>query len=206
MTKNQIEYNKLLETQRHNQRDENIRQSGNELTYQLGRSQLAETSRSNRAKEGLTGAANLETARHNAEQERLNQLLYGETQRSNRANEAIRQSTLVEQNRSNLANEAIRNAANATQAYSAQTQRYLGERSQDEQERSNVAREINAQAQTEVSQALAKAEAARLEEQARHNMATEKNQFAQNVISGVNTIQSGITGTLSSFAKIIPLL
>lgn len=102
MTRNQIDYQKSLETARANRASE-----------QLGRDQLVETNRSNLRNEALKHEANIETNRSNLARE-------AETHRSNVANESETQrSNLVrerETNRSNLANELIKSATLAEQS------------------------------------------------------------------------------------------
>lgn len=96
MTTNQIRYWELQEKRRSNAAQEQ------------------ETARSNRAKEGISSAANVESMRHNvaSEAQAASDLL--ERSRSNQANEAIARVNAAltkerndEQKRSNLANEVI---------------------------------------------------------------------------------------------------
>lgn len=119
MTKNQIEYAKLLETRRANQKQEEMTHERdyesarhNLATESISRSSLDETSRSNKAREAetarnnlalesLTRARDAETARANLEREK-------ENFRSNAANESIKLSTLQETQRSNVAQEGLR--------------------------------------------------------------------------------------------------
>lgn len=206
ITKNQIEYNKLLESGRHNLADEQIRSRGNDLTYQLGQQNLAETRRANLERERQNRNTLVETSRHNVEGERLQRLLYGETARSNQAREAISYSQLQEQNRSNLAQESLSSQRNQTQQYTATTQRELGLRQADETERKNVVAELQTQAQTEISQALSKLQAARLEEETRHNKVDEQRRAIESVFKGVDLVQSAAGNVVGNIARIIPLL
>lgn len=118
MTKNQIEFNKLLETQRANQREEELTRVRDERTYALGQDQLAEAARHNRTTEKQYASSLDETARSNRAREyetaRSNKQRELETHRSNLAHESelfrSNVSREAETRRANLAAEAQRRA------------------------------------------------------------------------------------------------
>lgn len=145
MTKNQIEYNKLLETKRANQASERaklseIAETGrhNLAGEQIQRASLDETSRANRAREAWQSDTLAETMRSNQERESLARAQHSELQRSNRASEDIRRQQNVETQRSNLARENETHRSNL--AKETETQRANIAREQEEH-RSNVERE-----------------------------------------------------------------
>lgn len=125
MTHNQIEYWKLqeekrsnitneTETARHNRayEAETSRHNVAVETLQLG--SLNETIRSNKAREGLTAAANAEQARHNVASEHLQSSSIAESVRHNQQMESVSagqlqlgQNTLSESQRHNKATELI---------------------------------------------------------------------------------------------------
>lgn len=104
MTRNQIQYAQLLEDTRAHKAQESIARTRDQLAHELGVQQLAETSRSNLAREGETSLHNrvteastaakyasdvLESERKLAEQKRSNQAREVETTRHNLAWESI---------------------------------------------------------------------------------------------------------------------
>lgn len=125
MTHNQIDYWKLQEEKRSNIANETENARHNKAyesevsrhniateTLQLG--SLNETIRSNKAREGLTAAANAEIARHNVASENLQAGTLGESVRHNQQMEALSegqlqlgQDTLSESQRHNQATELI---------------------------------------------------------------------------------------------------
>nr|AVX53350.1 putative ORF1 [Marmot picobirnavirus] len=116
MTRNQIEYAKLRETQRANAANESLTRTRDSTARDIGLRTLAETSRHNRAAESLDTRKVVETERSNAAKE-------AETNRSNIARE-------VETHRHQAATEAIDIGRAAVYAAS-----------QVEQARSDLARE-----------------------------------------------------------------
>lgn len=98
MTANQIEYNKLRETQRANRENERLTGERDLAARELGKQTLAETQRSNLARESETARANLakeaETVRANlareAETYRSNTVGEKEAERSHRASEDLK--------------------------------------------------------------------------------------------------------------------
>lgn len=140
MTSNQIKFWELQERKRSNMAGEQ------------------ETARSNRAKEALTSASNLETMRHNVQGETQAAADLLERSRSNRANEALsaaRNALTAAQNtesvRHNIQQEVIgrsqatgtllRGRASMVQAGTGQSQAITAQRSQKEMERHNQAEE-----------------------------------------------------------------
>lgn len=125
MTHNQIEYWKLQEEKRSNITNETENARHNRATeteasrhnvavetLQLG--SLNETIRSNKAREGLTAAANAEQARHNVASENLQAGVLAESLRHNQQMESVSagqlqlgQDTLSETQRHNEATEVI---------------------------------------------------------------------------------------------------
>lgn len=107
MTKNQIEYNKLVESMRANRANERLTARRDEATRHLGLSTLQETARHNQQVE-LQAADNL------AEQYRNNVAQIAELQRSHMANEGIAMlnattslKSVDEQKRAHMASEQI---------------------------------------------------------------------------------------------------
>lgn len=107
MTKNQIEYNKLLETQRANMASEELTRKRDQATRELGLDQLRETARHNQQVE-LQARDNL------AEQYRNNLAQLQELQRSHLASEGIARQNAdtntqiaQESKRHNVASEAL---------------------------------------------------------------------------------------------------
>lgn len=199
MTKNQIEYLKLKETERANRAREAI-----------DTGQLSESERHNKASEQLTLGQNVEQARHNVESERQNQVSLDEASRHNRAYESIQlmnadTSRLVAQEqqrhnlrtesetqRSNLASEAIRRteagikAQQLAEAISKNDRDYtMAIANLRETARSNQARE---QTNQYSAQSNALNTAARNAEQAEHNDVTEQLEKRKRTIETVHEI------------------
>lgn len=123
MTRNQIEYVKLLETRRSNLRGEELTASRDTLAAEAKRVELQEAARHNLATEALTGrnldiqrASLDETTRHNksteqigrgtlAESTRHNQAQEVETRRHNTETEGLQRISLDETGRHNLVTE-----------------------------------------------------------------------------------------------------
>lgn len=173
MTKNQIEYAKLLETRRSNVVNESLTAQRNALTQSAN----DETKRANVAKEGLT-------AKQIAEAERSARAKEAETSRHNIVTEGIQQQDAFtrlqqarEQARANLASESLRREAQSETARSNLVNEALGARRQVEVERSNLATES---------------------ETKRHNEATELVNVLRNLASsgfpGVATTIAGLLG------------
>lgn len=103
MTKNQIEYNKLLETKRANRANERLTEQRDIAARDLGLNTLQENARHNRQVE-LTAVDNL------AEQQRANLAKERELQRSHLASEGIANAQLSETVRSHLRSEELNQA------------------------------------------------------------------------------------------------
>lgn len=187
MTRNQIEYFKVLETQRANKAQEALTFTRDSNAYVLGAKQHTETQRHNQETEALGRAQLGETIRANQERERYNVLVLNEQQRHNveteqeaaRANRAREDETrryntlyLNELNRSHLAQEQETERANRareqlTARELTETERYhrdtvgLGYSQLAEQRRANVARET---------------------ENRRSNIAAEQERFRHNLV------------------------
>nr|AVX53498.1 putative ORF1 [Marmot picobirnavirus] len=106
MTGNQIEYQKLLEQRRANRASETETSKHNRATEGLGTSTLSETSRHNRAMEGRDLASYQESVRHNKASEAFNLANLSETSRHNQAQETFNVSNLAETAQHNRAQES----------------------------------------------------------------------------------------------------
>lgn len=174
MTRNQIEYSKLLELQRSNRMNEQLTQQRDEATrtYQVG--SLKESARHNLASEGLTGRQLSESERHNRSTESQALQVLDESRRHNQAFERNAASVLAEQIRSNMANERERNRANL--AHEAEYNRSNLAR-EDETHRSNVERERETKRSNIANEVIRSGslanEVARTAETSRHNVAYE---------------------------------
>lgn len=192
MTKNQIEYNKLLELQRSNQANEKLTQirdreaaRHNYVSEEVSRLSLdetkranlireAETERSNKARENETYRSNV--AREdlqrmaNEESRRANLAREFETSRHNLASEEVSRGQLQELARSNRAKEQLQSQAQAEVARHNKSGEAISRANVDlgysqlrETTRANQARELEAN----------RANVAKETEVNRHNMATE---------------------------------
>lgn len=187
MTKNQIEYLKLRETQRSNAAQEQLTAHRDARTYEIALGNLNESVRSHKANEDLGNRQLLETTRSNMERERTNWAVLGETQRHNQAvegetyrhnleTESQARNELSERRRSNLAQEQLQQLnlsyrgqeLNIRQNELAETIRSNQAR-EFETNRSNLAREI---------------------ETNRSNIAQEKERNRSNVASEQETARS----------------
>lgn len=166
MTRNQIQYNQLLEQRRANRESERQK-----------RSELGEQRRHALAAEDVAVKQLGETTRHNVEQERVASSGLLETIRSNQENESIKRGQLSETMRANLAKEQETHRSNVEQ------ERIKGVQT-DEAIRSNKAREAieigkaAAEAADMVASQLSKTRELgirenELSEKRRHNVAME---------------------------------
>lgn len=101
MTKNQIEYLKLRETQRANRKQESLTESRDQTTRELGFATLGETSRHNRETESHNIRVLGEQTRHNMETESHNRNVLFETNRHNLQLESLESGKLEETRRHN---------------------------------------------------------------------------------------------------------
>lgn len=187
MTRNQIDYNKLLEERRSNRKQEALtemrdqrshqvalleygeKQRHNYATEQQARDDLAERMRNLDVTSAISRFSAEESARHNKALEELQGRSVAETERANRAKES-------ETHRSNLASEAIRRTQNAIDSRRVD----LGYSQLDETIRSNQARELlTSQELAEI----ARANLAREIETNRHNTSTEIELNRHNIAS-----------------------
>lgn len=159
MTKNQIEYLKLRESQRANLAQEGLTRARDQRSYEIGLGTLAESSRHNLATEEQARASLDETSRHNLagegqaqrsldESVRHNQATEQEMRRHNIVGEQYNAKYLAETGRHNVAQEAIgRSQVGASFANISLGYQQLGETQRSNQAReaentrSNVARE-----------------------------------------------------------------
>lgn len=136
MTRNQIEYAKLLETTRSNKRSEELTAENNAAVIGLQRASLDEQKRANLERERVNALTQAELSRHNAATESLGVLQFQEQQRRNAALEALELQQLHESQRANLAREA--ETARANRAGEAEARRsHLA--TENEARRSNLA-------------------------------------------------------------------
>lgn len=199
MTKNQIEYNKLLETQRFNTAQAEMQREQIANDFVAKQLSLQESQRHNRASESISALMQQESQRHNLATEQVSLDSNAEQQRANKAREA-------EQHRSNVAQEALSSrsldqskqyqTASVGLGYSqvglgysqlAETQRTniahegIQMYSNLEQSRANQARENEAKRHNIVSEAISRygntLTQQRQSEQTRHNKASEVSMF-----------------------------
>lgn len=128
MTRNQIEYFKLLETRRNNRAVEALTRARDLANYRLGSGTLAENTRHNKAAESQQYAVLGEQQRHNRAQEAQTTASLDETSRHNKALETVsaldaatRRLGLREDSRHNVAVETEQ--ARANKAREQETQR-----------------------------------------------------------------------------------
>lgn len=170
MTKNQIEYLKLRETQRSNLAQEDLTRSRDSRTYEIGLGTLAESQRHNRATESQARLSLDETARHNLAGEALtrssldesirhNQAVETEASRHNKVGESYNERVLSESRRHNVSQEAI----GRSQVGASFANINLGYSQLAEASRANIARETE----------NTRSNIAREDENLRHNQATE---------------------------------
>lgn len=162
MTRNQIEYNKLLEQQRANRAQEEIRRSRDAADIQLGHAQLEEVGRHNVATEQLQLSSLDETSTHNRETERISLLGQQEQQRHNIATESLTGRSLSEQQRSNQAREQ-----------QARAELEFSQRRQSQEVALEQQRQQISLLQEVTRRRLATVREAELAEQRRHNIVTE---------------------------------
>lgn len=141
MTKNQIEYLKLRETQRANLKNESLTEMRDKTAKELGFGNLAETSRHNQATERHNTYVLGETQRHNLAQESLNAKSLEESARHNLSMEGYYRDQLTETQRSNLAREGLERGKLSIQASQVHEQARHNQVVELETRRSNVARE-----------------------------------------------------------------
>lgn len=220
ITRNQIEYYKLLETRRANQAQERLTQIRDFNANRLGLATLDETSRSHRASEAISTEAN----RLQSIDVQTRQLSQQETARSNLAREQLTREQNIEARRSNLAREALTAQANAETYRSNRAserirseQNLLTKQANEEARRSNLSRESIQRQQTQISAYQAETGRLSLAETQRSNLVreaeTERSNRAReyeqhnynvaNVVLGYHNLNENIryhSGTLSNQA------
>lgn len=161
MTRNQIEFNKLLETNRSNLANEEIQRTRAATDRELGFANLSESQR------------------HNMASERMQVLSLDETSRHNLATESNARAVLEEQHRSNVQHELLTAQQQAEQRRHNQAVEYETARSnvsrEQEQMRSNRANEREAERAHRASETLRSAE---VNESIRNHRALETLQSA----------------------------
>lgn len=207
MTKNQIEYAKLLETRRANARQEELTDARdraarearvvelgetarhNVATERHNEAVLGETRRSNVAREAIETAKNEESKRHNLEAERINLYSAQESARHNRQTEST-ESRKVDLGYAQLSEQARHNVAQESETQRSNISREV------ETNRSNVARETETKRANERREAIDMANAAKdavlreqdLLERGRHNRAMELKNYGTIVTTNSNPV------------------
>lgn len=141
MTKNQIEYLKLLESQRANRAQEALIDRRDRASAELGRAQLTETAKHNRATEQQSFAVLGETHRANLAQEAWHIQTLGEQQRSNLRNEQLKAEQQAEVVRANKRRELTDLGSLRLSLYGFSEQQKHNRATETETRRSNIARE-----------------------------------------------------------------
>lgn len=118
MTRNQIEYAKLLESKRANAANEALTLARDQAAKDLGFKQLSELRRHQVATEAISLDSNAENKRKNAADEAIRRMQLEETQRSNVARESLEGGKLAETRRSNQASEQLTSDRNVETARS----------------------------------------------------------------------------------------
>lgn len=203
MTKNQIEYNKLLESRRTNMENERIRDRANEISFSLGTSNLDETQRHNRVVEGLQSRSLDETVRSNLANEQLKASAQVEQQRSNRANEALTLRQRIEQARSNQAQERLKEMDILHTDERAKQQVSLGYSQLGESARSNRAQESLTASSQGVAQVRNQIDQARVDESIRHNQAVERETNRANVVREQQQAKQIITNAFNQTSNTV---
>lgn len=228
MTKNQIEYNKLLETQRSNRAQESLTEKRDNRAYEVSSGTLSETKRHNVAAELVSSNTLAETKRSNLAREeenyrsnvakesenvRHNTAVEVETRRSNVAGERLRSRELSEQSRHNLQTESVgRTQAQASMLQATASQRQAlvaASRAQeearhnatveDESHRANVARET----ETNRNNVAVLAETIRSnQERERENAA---HHTAEDVFKGIDTVSKAVNTGVGIYKTILGL-
>lgn len=132
MTRNQIEFQRNVETNRSNLVNETETNRANVAKEGLQKEQNEETKRSNLAREAETQRSNLaretETSRSNRAQEALGYANLAEAKRSHLANELLGSATLAENSRHNVQLENITSTKNMLDSENA---KYRADKSYD---------------------------------------------------------------------------
>lgn len=103
MTRNQIDYQKLVEGQRSNLAQEELTRMRDLRNYRIAQETLAENTRHNRVYEDIQASSLDESIRHNRAVEVRELAALTETSQHNRASESIEFSNAAERQRANLA-------------------------------------------------------------------------------------------------------
>lgn len=206
MTKNQIEYGKLLESKRANLAQEDLTRRRDTATREAKLIELSEAGRHNLAQERFQQGSLDEQSRHNTALEGLqsrevdlkNRTLT-ETQRANRAKEALQNQQNVEAKRSNLAKEQL-GRIQATETHRSNLAK------ENETNRSNLAKEKETSRHNLVSEGISAGELASqtitreqsLLETARHNRVMELKDYSTKVSLNPTQTQSHPTYNVGS--------
>lgn len=167
MTRNQLEYARLLETRRSNMANEVL--GGQQV--QISQGNLAEVIRHNQAGESQQGRSLDEAIRHNVQTENLNSRSIQEGERSNRARE-------YETQRSNIAREHETLRSNVERENETARHNFVTEG------QTNVSLSLSDQAQRELERSHRATETTNLlkvSEDARSNLARESETYRSNV-------------------------
>lgn len=195
MTKNQIEYAKLVETKRTNLANEALTRERDSASKQLGFHTLEEQKRSNKAKE-------VETAQHNRATEGLEAAKLGEASRHNAQLEALQAMGISETGRHNLAQERTAAKEADTHAFTAQESQRSNLARENETQRSNVARETETNRSNTANEAIAIAAgvttAGRLAEDIRQHLAREAETRRHNMAMEVRPVPNAYVNVSNS--------
>lgn len=185
MTKNQIEYNKLVETRRANIAQEDLTRMRDQAAREAKLIELGESRRHNLAGEALSqGSLRVqegtlaESVRHNQRGEAISSAQLSESQRHNKASEAATLIDLSERGRHNLATEQAQlidldERSRHNQVVEAETKRH------------NVVGEAEDAARTALQSALGYQSNA---ETARHNKAMESKDYSTRVYNNNTSV------------------
>lgn len=175
MTKNQIEYLKLRETQRANLKQEQLTEMRDTAAKDLGFATLGETQRHNMANE--THQVNVlgETKRHNLASEAVEQFKAQEIQRHNIAGEQLESAKLDETSRHNMVTEGQTSRSLDIQHANVTESMRHNQVVETESHRSNVEREAETRRSNLArEQETTRSNMAREAETSRHNIADEQ--------------------------------
>lgn len=177
MTKNQIEYNKLLETSRNNRVIEDLTRRRDIAAAEVARGTLTEQTRHNVASEAQAVAVLGETKRSNITREQLQAKLQDETKRHNTMSETISLMGAQETQRSHLAQEAEvhrSNTAREAETYRSNLAREV------ETHRSNTSQEAIARQRNAISGQQVQLGYSQLSESIRHSRQLEQLESERN--------------------------
>lgn len=206
LTKNQIDFAKLVESKRAAQASESLTRFRDERSFALAQAELAESKRAARARERFNEASLGESVRHNYATESQSASTLQETRRANLAAEQQRRDTLLEQQRSNKVSEGLRSLDIAEQSKRAAQSVSLGYSNLEESSRRNTLDHIYSQYQAENTRANVQNEQARIDEMIRHNKVLEQQEAKKIMLSGVSQTSKSIFDGLMTGIRLAGVL